>query len=164
MFSFINKNNNNIYIFNIKKISFQNRIYIMQISGKICEIEDEVRTSPTFKKRTFVIEYSNNPMYVDYISMELVQDRCSILDNFQKGDDVNVFFNLRGKKWVDNDNKVRYFNHIQAWRIDKISNGNTTTSSQQQHIESNIENVGKDNNMTDEDMIVSEIEKGDLPF
>lgn len=137
----------------------------MQISGKICEIEDEVRTSPTFKKRTFVIEYSNNPMYVDYISMELVQDRCSILDNFQKGDDVTVFFNLRGKKWVDNDNKVRYFNHIQAWRIDKISHDSTTaSSSQQQHRDDNIESDEKEKDITEEDMIASEIEKGDLPF
>jgi len=137
----------------------------MQISGKICAIEDEVRTSPTFKKRTFVIEYSNNPMYVDYISMELVQDRCSILDIFPKGDDVTVFFNLRGKKWVDNDNKVRYFNHIQAWRIDKISHDSTTaSSSQQQHRDDNIESDEKEKDITEEDMIASEIEKGDLPF
>ena len=109
----------------------------MQISGKIWEIGDEVVISATFKKRSFVIEYSNNPMYVDYISMELVQDKCSMLDNFKVGDYVNVSFNLRGKKWVDNENNVRYFNSIQAWRIEKVSSGNDNSQSQQ-HIDDNI--------------------------
>ena len=94
----------------------------MHITGKIIEINDLQQISESFKKRSFVLEYAENIQYPEYISFELIQDKCSIIDEFHQGDHVTVHFNLRGRKWTNPDGVVKYFNTLQAWRLEKISN------------------------------------------
>lgn len=89
----------------------------MKLIGKIIEIQATVQVSQAFKKRIFVIEHVDNPLYPEYISFELVQDRCELLDKFKPGQIVNVSFDLKGKKWVNLEGDVKYFNAIQAWNI-----------------------------------------------
>lgn len=93
----------------------------MQIAGKIYKIFDEQQVSDTFKKRQFVIDYSENQTYREYIIFDFVQDKCDILDAFKVGDDVEVFFNIRGREWQSSDGNVKYFNTLQAWRMTKIN-------------------------------------------
>ena len=93
----------------------------MRVTGKILEINDTQQISDAFKKRTFVLEYIDNPQYPEYISFECTQDRCSLLDGFQPGQEVDVNFNLKGRKWVNPAGETRYFNALQAWRIDAVS-------------------------------------------
>ncbi|AWN82038.1 DUF3127 domain-containing protein [Candidatus Cardinium hertigii] len=93
----------------------------MNITGRLVEINAVQQLSDTFKKRTFVIEYTENPQYPEYISFELVQDRCELLDGFSEGEEVVVHFNLRGRKWSNPEGIVRYFNTLQAWRLEKGS-------------------------------------------
>ena len=94
----------------------------MEIKGKLLEIFDEVQISDRFKKREFVIEHADNPQYPEYIKLECVQDKCNILDNFRVGQEVNVSFNLKGRKWTDPKGEVKYFNTIQAWRMENAEN------------------------------------------
>ena len=75
----------------------------------------------TFRKREFLVEYADNPQYPEFIKFELVQDRCDLLDDFKVGQEVEVHFNLRGRKWTDPKGEVKYFNSLQAWRIDPVS-------------------------------------------
>jgi hypothetical protein len=102
----------------------------MKILGKIIEIKETQPISESFKKRNFVVEYTENIQYPEYISFELVQDKCDLLDNFQIGQEVEVTFNLRGRKWVNPDGETKYFNSLQAWRIEpasgRTSSGQTT--------------------------------------
>jgi hypothetical protein len=93
----------------------------MKILGKIIEIKEAQQISETFKKRNFVIEYAENVQYPEYISFELVQDKCDLLDSFKMGQEVEVSFNLRGRKWVNPEGETRYFNALQAWRIEPAS-------------------------------------------
>lgn len=90
----------------------------MEIQGKLLEIFDEVQVNDRFKKREFVIEYADNPQYPEYIKLECIQDKCNILDNFQIGQDITVSINLKGRKWTDPRGEVKYFNTLQAWRIE----------------------------------------------
>ena len=92
----------------------------MNIAGKILEIFDAQQISDSFKKREFVIEYSENPQYPELLKFELIQDKCSLLDSYNKGDQVDVHFNLKGRKW-SKDGKDMYFNTLQAWRLESVS-------------------------------------------
>lgn len=90
----------------------------MKVTGKLLEIKETQQVSDTFKKRMFVLEYLENPQYPEYVSFELIQDRCDLLDGFQPGQDVEVSFNLKGRKWVNPEGETKYFNSLQAWRIE----------------------------------------------
>ena len=89
----------------------------MEVQGKLLEISDTVQVKETFRKREFVLEYADNPQYPEYVKFECIQDRCDQLDNFSVGQDVMVSFNLKGRKWVDPQGTTKYFNSLQAWRI-----------------------------------------------
>ena len=92
----------------------------MKVTGKILEIQPIQQVSDTFKKRTFVLEYLENPQYPEYLAFEVIQDRCSLLDGFQPNQEVEVSFNLKGRKWVNPEGATKYFNSLQAWRIDAV--------------------------------------------
>ena len=41
-----------------------------------------------------------------------------MLDNFKEGDQVEVFFNLRGREWTNPQGEVKVFNTLDAWKIE----------------------------------------------
>jgi len=90
----------------------------MQITGKIVETFDVVHISETFKKREFVLEYTES-QYPEFIKFELIQEKCDFMDQFSNGDEVVVDFNLKGRKWTNPQGEVKYFNSLQAWRLNK---------------------------------------------
>ncbi|MEL7002129.1 MAG: DUF3127 domain-containing protein [Bacteroidota bacterium] len=92
----------------------------MNIKGKILEINDTQQVSQTFKKREFILEYAENPQYPEFIKFELIQDKCSLLDGYNVNDEVDVAFNLKGRKWTDPQGVVKYFNSLQAWKVDRV--------------------------------------------
>ena len=89
----------------------------MQLSARIIEIFETQNISATFKKREFVLEFIER-QYPEYIKFEFVQDKCDLLDKYQIGQDVNIEFNLKGRKWENPQGEVKYFNTLQAWRIE----------------------------------------------
>ncbi|MEQ8903808.1 DUF3127 domain-containing protein [Ekhidna sp.] len=93
----------------------------MIVEGKIVEKYDTQSIKDTFKKREFVLEYAENPQYPEFVKFELIQSNCDQLDSLNIGDDVTVNFNLKGRKWTDPQGQVKYFNSLQAWRVDKKS-------------------------------------------
>lgn len=98
-----------------------------EITGKLIEKYDVITISDKFKKREFILEKkenSNGFEFVDYIKFQLIQDKCSILDAFQTGDELNVNFNLRGRRW-EKDGKISYFTNLEAWKIEKNESGSS---------------------------------------
>lgn len=89
----------------------------MNIKAKLLEVFDVAQISATFKKREFVVQYAENPQYPEYLKFELIQDKCELLDQFTIGQEIDVHFNLKGRKWTDPQGNVKYFNTLQAWRI-----------------------------------------------
>ena len=49
---------------------------------------------------------------------ELIQSNCDQIDQVSIGSEINVNFNLKGRKWTDKQGKVVYFNSLQAWRVE----------------------------------------------
>lgn len=89
----------------------------MKIKGTIKEIFDEqVFGSNGFTKREFVV--TTEEQYPQHIIIELVQDKCEYLDGHSIGDEVEVSINLRGREWVSPQGETKYFNTIQAWKIE----------------------------------------------
>ena len=93
----------------------------MDITGKLVEKFDVQQITDSFQKREFVVEYSENGRYSEFIKFELVQDRCDLLDDYEINDQIEVHFNLRGRKWKAPDGDVKYFNTLNAWRLNKVS-------------------------------------------
>jgi hypothetical protein len=89
----------------------------MEVQGKIVEISDTVQVSDNFRKREFVVEYAENPQYPEFLKFECIQDKCDMLNEFSVGQEVTVSMNLKGRKWTDPQGNVKYFNSLQAWRI-----------------------------------------------
>jgi hypothetical protein len=89
----------------------------MEIKAKLLEIFEIQQISDTFKKREFVVEYAENPQYPEFLKFELIQDKCELLDKLSSGQEVEVHFNLKGRKWTDPQGGIKYFNTLQAWRI-----------------------------------------------
>jgi hypothetical protein len=94
----------------------------MEITGKVHEIGAVQQVTETFKKRDLVIQYAENPQFVEYIKFEATQDRVNLFDNLNSGDDVTVSFNLRGRPWTNKDGVTSYFNSLVAWRVNKVAN------------------------------------------
>lgn len=100
----------------------------LEVQGIIHSI-DETRTygQNGFTKREFVIQLSGegvNPTYPNYIALELIKDKCAILDAYQVGEEIKVSFNLTGRLWNAPGKPEKCFTSLQAWRIEKLS-GNT---------------------------------------
>ena len=93
----------------------------MEIKGKVHEVSPVVQVTESLKKRELILEYIENPQYPEYLKFEAIQDRCNLLDNVKVGDDVEVFFNLRGRPWTDKTGKKTYFNSMQLWKINTLA-------------------------------------------
>ena len=93
----------------------------MEIRGHVHEIGQTQQVTESFKKRDIVIAYAENPQFVEYIRLEATQDRTSIFDNLQVGDQVEVSFNLRGRPWTNKEGQTTYFNSLVAWRVTKLT-------------------------------------------
>tara|TARA_B100000941_G_scaffold268949_1_gene225910 strand:- start:4976 stop:5347 length:372 start_codon:yes stop_codon:yes gene_type:complete len=123
----------------------------MEISGNIKWI-DLVKTygNNGFRKREFVV--TTDEQYPQNIIIEFVNDKCELLDSFEVNDSVKVSINLRGREWVNPEGETKYFNSIQAWRIEKLRDDAVS------EISSTLEN-----NFEKSDELDNEVED-DLPF
>ncbi|NNF15253.1 MAG: DUF3127 domain-containing protein [Gammaproteobacteria bacterium] len=77
-----------------------------------------------FTKREFVIQVTGeneNPAYPNHIALELIKDKCSMMDNYNIGDEICVQFNLSGRLWSGGGKPEKCFTSLQAWRIELAS-------------------------------------------
>ena len=92
----------------------------MNIKGKLINISETNQVSDKFSKREFVVEFAENPQYPEVIQLEFIQDKCDLLDQYSVGQEVDVAFNLKGRKWTNPQGVDKYFNTLQAWKIEKV--------------------------------------------
>lgn len=88
------------------------------LKGTIKVIGDVKQITDSFKKREFVVA-DKSGKYEQPIQMQLSQDNCAAIDSFKVGEEVEVTFFLRGKEYTSpKDGSVKYFNSLDAWKID----------------------------------------------
>jgi hypothetical protein len=86
----------------------------MEVSGKIKVIQNLIEKG-TFKSKNIVV--TTEEQYPQDISVQFVQDKCDLLNNFSLGQEVVIGINLRGREWVNPQGETVYFNTIQGWKI-----------------------------------------------
>ncbi|HEV7232482.1 MAG TPA: DUF3127 domain-containing protein [Bacteroidia bacterium] len=92
---------------------------MFNLTGTLKVKSAEQQVSEKFRKREFVIT-DNSSQYPQHISFQLTQDKCSLIDSCKVGDEIKVFFNLRGREWKSpKDGELKYFNSLEAWKIEK---------------------------------------------
>ena len=132
-----------------------------QLTGKLKKIDPTVQVSEKFSKREFVIT-DESSQYPQDILFQLAQDKCSILDACNVGDVVQVSFNLRGREWTSPTNEVKYFNTLDAW---KIEGGQTQASASAPASQANTASAPNSAPVAQpQNTMVSSTDDDDLPF
>lgn len=84
------------------------------LNGHIQEIHETKQVTDSFRKREFVIETIGE--YPQFIKFEVVQGNCEKLHDKKIGDNVDVSFNVKGRKF-ERDGQVKYFTGLEAWKV-----------------------------------------------
>ena len=93
-----------------------------ELTGKLIAKYDTIQRTETFKTREFVIEKTdefNGRSISNYIKFQCTQDRTTMPDRFNIGDEVKISFNIKGTKWMK-DGRENYITNLDAWRIENI--------------------------------------------
>jgi single-strand DNA-binding protein len=85
-----------------------------EIEGLLHKKYDTESKTNSFNTREFVI--TTEGMYPQFVKFQLTQDKCSLLDAYNEGEKIKVFFDLRGREW-----QGKYFTNLNAWRLDKAA-------------------------------------------
>jgi single-strand DNA-binding protein len=95
------------------------------LTGKIKLIQEAKTFDSGFTKREMVVVVEDGK-YPQEINIEFVQDKISLLDGLQIGQEVTVTFDIRGREY-----NGRYFNNLQGWKIVTLGGENSTTAERQ---------------------------------
>jgi len=93
-----------------------------ELTGKLVAKYDTVQRSATFKTREFAVEKTDDiggRTVTNYAKFQAVQDKTSIIDKVNIGDEIKVHFNIKGSKW-EKDGKINYITNLDAWRIEQV--------------------------------------------
>lgn len=116
----------------------------MELTGTLVVKYDIQQVSEKFKKREFVIKTDDK--YPQFITLQLVNDKCGLIDPVSVGDELTAQININGREYTDKTGVTKYFNSIEAWKIE----AKRVESSEPAHIPS--------------PELPESIEKDELPF
>lgn len=111
------------------------------VRGVVIEIgETQTFGQKGFRKRQVVLTQDDG-RFTNYIPVEFIQDGCNQVDHMRKGTEVDITFNLTGRKWQkDAQAEVKYFLNAQATGFSVVDGAGGSTSyedsqqAQQQHV------------------------------
>ena len=102
--------------------------------GVIIFIDNTNQVTDSFKKREFAVETSeenNGKVYTQSINFQVVQDKCDVLNQFSVGDEINVSFNIGGRAWQNKEGVTKYFNSLNAWKIEKLRSSTSAPTNEE---------------------------------
>ena len=80
-----------------------------------------------FRKRVVALEQPDGH-FTNYIPVELVQDNCELADDLKVGDEVEVAYRLKGRKWQpDTNSEPKYFSSVEVVSLTNLSSGAGST-------------------------------------
>src|SRR5690606_26817425 len=95
----------------------------LKTTGKLHAVSETKQVSDRFQKREFVLVLADNPKYPQLVQFQLTGDRCSLLDGFSVGEEVELDFSLRGREWRSPKGETKYFNSLDVWTIERLGSG-----------------------------------------
>ena len=76
-----------------------------------------------FRKRLVVLEQPDG-RFTNYVPVEFVQADCELADGLSAGDEVEVSYRLRGRKWQrDEESETKYFLSAEAYKVSVVDRG-----------------------------------------
>lgn len=90
-----------------------------ELTGKVKLLQEPQTFASGFTKREMVVTVEDGK-YPQEINLEFLQDKISLLDNLSEGQDVKVFFDIRGREY-----NGRYFNNLVGWKIEAEDGGSS---------------------------------------
>ena len=91
--------------------------------GTVVNVTPLQQISDKFRKQDFTIK-TFDEKYPQFLTFQVVNDKCDLVANLNAGDVVEVNYNLRGREWKSPEGVTKYFNTIEAWSISLSSNAN----------------------------------------
>lgn len=94
-----------------------------ELTGRLVTKTETTQRSEKFKVRDFVVEVEEqvkDKTFSQLIKLQATNERTTVLDDLNTGDEIKVHFNLRGSKW-EKDGKTSYFTNLDAWKIEKLN-------------------------------------------
>ena len=126
-----------------------------EASGKIKMIGDVQSFASGFTKREFVVTTSADK-YPQDIKFDLVKDKCSVLDSFKVGDDVQVNFDVRGREY-----NGKYYVDLACWKLQAAGGGSDEPSRPPQGAPRNQTSSSAEPSMSD---LRNDDDFDDVPF
>jgi len=128
-----------------------------ELEGMLHKVNEVVSKSATFQTREFIVK--TDGQYPQFIKFQCTQDRCGIIDGYEEGSPVKVYFDLRGREWNE-----KYFTNLNAWRVEKPQESAENTGSKTSAI-SDPSFPQEDDFSKDKDSNGPKVEEfDDLPF
>jgi single-strand DNA-binding protein len=87
-----------------------------ELTGKVKLVGEAQTFGGGFTKREVVVTVDDGKFPQD-ITFEFLQDKVSLLDNVTEGQELRVFFDLRGRYSEKYD---RHFNSVVGWKVESI--------------------------------------------
>ncbi len=94
-----------------------NEIIMIKLVGKIKKIQDK-ETHGGFDKRLMWLEEVVDK-YANTWQLECWKDDCPMLDNYDEGDYVTCYIDIKGKYWSKEDGRHGVMNSLKCWNIEK---------------------------------------------
>lgn len=98
--------------------------HMYEATGTIKLINEVQSFASGFMKREFVVT-TGDSRYPQDLKFEVVKDKCSVLDEFDAGQEVTVSFDIRG-----NEYNGKYFVNLSCWKLQPAASGGNSSEGQ----------------------------------
>jgi hypothetical protein len=88
--------------------------------GTVVNVTPLQQISDKFRKQEFTIK-TFDANYPQFLTFQVVNDKCDLLTSLKVNEVVDVSYNLRGREWTSPEGTTKYFNTVEAWSI-QLSN------------------------------------------
>ncbi len=132
----------------------------METTGILKLVGATTRVSDKFQKREFVLTTEANTPYPQHVQFQVTQDKCSVLDSYNVGEEVKIQFNLRGREW-NGPEGVKYFNTLEAWKIERAG---AAQSSSKPAAQTSTPSTAQSSTVSSAPIVSSPSAEDDLPF
>lgn len=101
----------------------------MDVTGTIRTVlKEQTVGAKGFRKQDFVLDVEGG-RFPQIVCFTLTQERLGLLENYREGDQIRVHFDLKGREWTSPQGEVKYFNTLEAWKIEDPGSSNSGRSS-----------------------------------
>ncbi len=84
-----------------------------ETTGTLHKVFDTETKKNNFQVRNFVLKTEGQ--YPQLVKFQLTQDRCDLMNNFSEGNQLKVYFDIRGTEWNGN-----YITNLNAWKVESF--------------------------------------------